>query len=366
MDSSHEWLDPYTQLDAELRGLEQYLSPTVIERNRIVQVVSDVSMLLGNIAPHPPQVTGSWRTGFAMGHSDLDFILPVPDSARSAEKIRKPSPTRPQVMGLHRNFMYSVKDTLRQSPLFQDRVDLFGKRSSVLTAIHAETGLRVHFYCGEGLPSSIEYIQDYRAEYPALRPLYMVIRLLLETRDLFGNHKASIAPDTLVMLLVAFLKINHGRFLRSKNLGEQLLAVLEFYGSGVDISKTGVSVDPPGLFDAHTLKSVIKKYNSKDLPAYLRGQRALISLKRTATANGNIPAALRLCLQDPANYMNDLGRTCSRTQELQSAFLHARQSIIKSIDVWRRPDQGNVACSLLASGVHANFEEFNEVCIRSR
>jgi DNA polymerase sigma len=257
--------------------------------------------------------------------------------------------------------LYDVKRTLQQSSSFNSRIELTGKWNSILKAVHHETGVRVQFYCGEGPPPSVEYVCDYHAEYPAIRPLYMVTRLILEARDLFGSHRSSIEPNTLVMLLVAFLKMNHGRFQDSKSLGEQFLAVLKSFGCEVDLTTTGVSVDPPSFFNAQTVKTAIKKYNLEDLPAHLRGQRALVNLKRTAAAKRNIPAASRLCLQDPANYMNDLGRTCSRTRELQGAFAQAYDCLNICLGAWERPNRDQLNNSLLASILQANFENFTEV-----
>ncbi|GAB1196082.1 hypothetical protein APSETT444_005348 [Aspergillus pseudonomiae] len=249
----------------------------------------------------------------------------------------------------------------RHCSSFSGRIQLSGKWNSILTAVHHETGIRVQFQCGEGLPSSVEYICDYYTEYPAIRPLYMVIRLILEAQELFGSHKSSIGPDSLVMLIVAFLKMKHGRFQESRSLGQQLLAFLKVYGSEVDLRSTCVSVDPPSFFDASTVKDAIKMYDAEDLPAHLRGQRALVNRKKTAAIKRNIPAASRLCLQDPANYMNDLGRTCSRTCELQDVFLRAYDRLNTCLGAWERHTHGGLRNSLLAPVLRANFDDFSKV-----
>lgn len=356
-DAGRQWPDGLSQLDAEIRALEEYLLPTPSEQDKINHIVSEVTSALRNTMPCAPLVIGSRRTGFAMSHSSLDFILPVPDPARSSDRVRKPSPTRPQVLDLYSNLLRRVKCTLEQCSAFNGRVESIGKRNSILIAVHHETGVRVQLHCGEGLPSSVEYIHDYYAEYPAIRPLYMVTRLILEARELFGRHKASIGPDTLVMLLVAFLKMNHGRFQGPGSLGEQLLAFLNVHGSGVDLTRTGVSVDPPSFFDEDTVKDIVRTYDPEYLPAHLRGQRALVNQRRTATAKRNLSAASRLCLQDPANYMNDIGRACSRTRELQCVFARAYDSLSVCLGAWKCDDSTN---SLLASALQANFDDFGK------
>ncbi|KAE8348162.1 hypothetical protein BDV28DRAFT_144218 [Aspergillus coremiiformis] len=364
-DADRQWSDGFSQLDAEIRALEEYLLPTPLEQDKVNHIVSEVSSMLRDIIPLAPQVIGSRRSGFAMSHSGLDFILPVPDPARSSDKVRRPSPSRPHVLDLYSSLLSYVKRTLEQCSSFNGRVELTGKRNSILTAVHHETGVRLQFYCGETLPSSSEYTRDYHAEYPAIRPLYMVVRLILDAQELFGSHQSSVGPDTIVMLLVVFLKMNHGRFQNPRSLGEQLLAFLKVYGSEVDLTSTGVSVDPPSFFDADTVKATIKDYEPNALPAYLRGQRALINLKRTAVAKHNIRAASTLCLQDPANYMNNLGRTCSRTHELQNAFICAYDRLSARLGTWERPKcNGLTLNSLLSSALQANFNDFSRVRAR--
>ncbi|KAJ5816888.1 hypothetical protein N7447_009121 [Penicillium robsamsonii] len=338
-------------LDAEIRALDQYLAPRAQEQDRIEKLRTEVASLLKTVVPHAPRVIGSHCTGLVLAHSDLDFILPYEDLPRSPERDRRPSPTRPQIRDAHIRLLRQVQRALQHTDTFNDHVKLFDKRNPALSARHRPTGLLLQFYCGEGIPAITEYLQDYQAEYPAVRPLYAVTRTLLEARGLFGLPQASIGPDGLAMLIVAFLKMNHGRFPGPNNLGDQFLALLQFYGTQVDLQSVGVAVDPPALFSADMLPVA----PDADEPAHQRGQRSLISAKRTAAAKRNILVAQRLCIQDPTHYMNDLGRSCTRTSELQSAFAAAHQQLRQTCDEWT--SNGNIkSSSVLATTLRANFD----------
>jgi hypothetical protein len=153
------------------------------------------------------------------------------------------------------------------------------------------------------------------------------------------------------MLIVAFLKMNHGRFPGPNNLGDQFLALLQFYGTQVDLQSVGIAVDPPGLFSADMIPAAPKA----DEPAHQRGQRSLISVKRTAVVKRNALIAQRLCIQDPTHYMNDLGRSCTRTSELQSAFATAYQQLHHTCDEWA--SDGNIkGSSVLTTTLRASFD----------
>lgn len=349
--------DATAQLDAEIRALDAYLTPTSDEQNKVDGLVNTVSKLLED-ASHRPQLSGSWRTGVASTHSDLDFVLPVPDIGRSKDDIRKPSSTRPQVLEAYHNLLERVQQTLWQISAFKDRTFLVYNRNPFLSAIHRPTGIRVRFQCKESIPSSVEYISDYLAEYPAVRPLYRATRLILEAQELFGPDRSSIGTNALLMLLVAFCKMNHGRFQRSHSLGLQLLAFLRTYGIDVDLAANGVAVDPPGWFSDESVRCADEKWSwPEEIPAHIRGQRALINIKRTAGFKCNGPVADHLCIQDPTNYMNDLGRFCTRTRDIQNVWAAAHARLRTASDHWDASG-ASVGQSILTHGLRANFEDF--------
>jgi DNA polymerase sigma len=87
--------------------------------------------------------------------------------------------------------------------------------------------------------------------------------------------------------------------------------------------------------------------------AYLRGQRSLIAAKRTAAGRGNLPASRRLCVQDPTHYMNDLGRSCTRTPELQSVFATAYDQLRSACDSW---ESSREESSILTKALRAKFD----------
>ncbi|CEL06666.1 hypothetical protein ASPCAL09838 [Aspergillus calidoustus] len=366
----HAFPSGFSQLDAEIRALERYMTPTSLETEAIHQVVSEITQIVDKSVRCPLQIIGSRRTGFQMSHSTLDLMLHVTDPARSPNSIRKPSATRLKNLRHYRKLLVAVSSALKQDPNYTVNIDEAPKPGS--TAIHRPTGLQIHLSCGEELPAYIEYTQDFLAEYPSLRPLYITTRLILETRGLFGSAKFSIDPVALQTILAAFLKINHGRFPRSTagaSYAEPLLAFLHTFGSGIDLTTTGVAVDPPGFFNADSVKAAAAtpttpstEYDAEDdLPAHIRGQRALITAKKNAAVQGNKALAERLCVQDPANYLRDLGGSCMRTVEIQSAFENAYTRLSAAIDNWEPSDPrdgGPLSRSILSSALRANFEDF--------
>lgn len=347
--------DAAAHLDAEIQALDRYLTPSPSEQKQITQVCTEIRSLLEPVAPQLPQIIGSHYTGLALAHSDLNFLLPFEDLPRSRHNPRGPSATRPKIRDAHVSLLRQVESTLQSSPIFTDQVHWSTKGRPVLEALHRPTGLLLRFHCGERVPAITRYIRDYLVNNPALRILYIGARALLESRGLFGSTQASITPEALAMLIVAFLKMNHGRYPEPDHIGDQFLDLLRLYGTDINLQSVGVAVNPPGFFGAEILRLATGEDAE---PAYRRGQRSLISAKRTAAAKGNSPVDRRLCIQDPTHFMNDLGRSCTRTPELQNALIVAHERLSRACDTWRGSERNS---SILTTALQANFDELDRV-----
>ncbi|CAI7668017.1 unnamed protein product [Penicillium bialowiezense] len=341
-------------LETELQALATYLAPTAQELAQIEDIRARVIALVEREVSHTPKVIGSHCTGLALAHSDLDFIIPFKDASQSSERDRRPSPTRPQIKEGHIKLLRQLAGVFKQMPNPQQEVYITNRPQTVLSVTHQPTGLLVQFYCGEGIPALTEYLQDYRAEYPALMPLYTVTRTLLEAHGLLYTARGGITPEALAMLIVAFLKMNHGRFRGPGSLADQLLAFLKLYGTEIDLKAVGIAVDPPGFFGADTAIPAGEQETAQQ-----RGQRSLLNARRTAASKKNTHAANRLCIQDPTHYMNDLGRSCTRASELQSTFATAYERLRRACD--ERTDNTKTNPSILSSALPVNFVNLRRV-----
>lgn len=340
--------DGVAYLDAEIRALDCHLTPSSLQSNQVAQIGEEVASLLEEQGSHAPQLFGSRRTGLAVAHSNVDFILPFRDPERSLQRARMPSATRPQIRGAHREFLSGVHALLRRSQAFGGHAELCNKRD-VLETRHEPTGLVLRLSCAESIPTLTEYLQDCLVEYPTLRPLYVAMRTLLEARGLYGSAPGRVRSEALAMLVVAFLRMNHGRFPGPNRLGDQFLALLRLYGTEIDIQSVGVAVDPPGFFGADVL---LAAPDIDSTPAFLRGQRSLMRKKHTAAEKGNTSLSRGLCVQDPTHYMRNLGLACTRSADLQKTFSQAHERLHHICDHW---EGQHATDSIFAAALHQNW-----------
>lgn len=341
--------DAFAFLDAEIRALNSYLSPSLDEQKQTDRIYEELDSLLVAMLPSPLEHIGLRSIGLATAHSAIELILPFRDTQRSPDQIRKPSASRPQIRRAHMNLLERVKSVLMSSPAFEN-ITLI-KYGPCLEARHKSTGLKVRITCGEHAPAIFEYLQDYLNEYPAVRPLFLASRALIEACSTRFNHM-HIDSNALVLLLVTFLKLNHGRFTGPPTLGHQWMAFLKLYGSDVDLSSVGVALDPPGFFGNEVLRA---NENGDAEPAYLRGQRSLMRAKLTAKAQGNLQLGQSLCIQDPTHFMQDLGRSFTGIREVQSELKTAYEQLSKACEQWEGPSDD---ASILATALRASFDGF--------
>ncbi|KAJ5738283.1 hypothetical protein N7493_001438 [Penicillium malachiteum] len=348
--------DASTRLDAEVRALHHYLGPSSREQSRITQLTEEINSLLASVAPHTPRIIGSHYTGLALAHSDLNFLLPFEDILRSRNSLRGPSATRPQIRDAHTILLRNVESTLKNTVAFSDQLKWIGKSKPALEARHKPTGLILRFHCGESVPALAEFIKDSSLEYPALKPLYTSARALLESRGLFGPTQGNISAEALAILVIAFLKSSHGRFPGSHRLGDQFIELLRFYATDINLTSVGIAVNPLSFFGADVMRASTDGDDTES--AARRGQKSLLGAKRTAASKGNLPADRRLCIQDPTHFMNDLGRGCTRTPELQSALKLAHEQLRQACDV---SEGGEDRASILKAALRANFDGLKKV-----
>ncbi|PGH34453.1 hypothetical protein GX50_02721 [[Emmonsia] crescens] len=300
------------RLSEEIRAFEKYMLPTPGERDAVEKAQNDAIASLKSDEANLPILIGSQRTGMALPHSSVDLFVLIEDLER-VEGGRGPSATRPKMVQARLKRLREMEGILKES-MTLSKVILRRDREPTLSAVHDATGLQVQFQCGPSPPASVDFILNYRAEFPALRPLFIVLRMLLETRGLLGGSDGGVHPHLLTMMIVAALKIRAGKYQRD-NVGSQLLHILEFY-KDTDFTKYGVSVEPPCLFDKEMGARV--KYKDGRLIAlhdpYLRGQRSISKRSLSSPREG------MLSLQDPSDFMNDIGWTSLVMPEVKQLF----------------------------------------------
>ena len=191
--------------------------------------------------------------------------------------------------------------------------------------------------------ATVKFLQQAEAEYPALAPVLAVQKAYLASRGLRGVYKGGIGSYSLALLaLHALQRKAHEDKTRGKDaaaaadaspdaadariLGESMLRFLEFYGHGVDLTRSSIKV--------HALRPVGKAAKKAAAAAEANGGAAAVEwgvLSSPSHAPDGSPRAVvgggMLQVQDPIQAGHNAGGGCFGVAGVQASFREQMQKL---------------------------------------
>ncbi|KAI9702652.1 MAG: hypothetical protein M1820_006158 [Bogoriella megaspora] len=381
----------------EEKVARDYIRKTVISNIQRVSGINEYRLVL----------FGSLKTSIGTITSDLDFRL---DSAREGEHgplNTRPSPQSSRVKFLRRMYLHLAKkgkDFIL--PVFRYA------RYPLITMQHLESGIDVQIVVSNA-PDSSQWIRESRHDYPALRPVYFVVKALLETRGLTDVFRGGLGGYSIFGMVAASFKLHPE--IATNDAARHLLAFLRFY-SDFDTSKYGIDFTTPEIFPkapaGERVKTMLMSRKAEkgsksdsvtnendiamDSQDVITGEPTTVesqpletsqadsksdSLQRSAgeitDTKPNPPPSEKLqgraaisriqpsrpyllTLQDPSNHFNDLGAKAFGIKHILATFrqLHAELERAVSSDAARSKDEPTQ--SLLEPLVGPTFGDYIE------
>lgn len=297
------------------------------------------------------QVIGSHSTGLAMPWSDIDLAIVLPAIQEDAAAHHK-SLTGRKYQKAYNKILLRLQRVFAQDFNFAGDSRHIYARVPIVRATHKRTNLEVQVQVQTDLGQQQQHVLAYMAEFPTLRPLYFVLRSCLELRHLHVTYEGGLGSYPILIMIVNALKHASGRF-EPHDVANQLLHVLDFYAK-CDLYHTGFSADPPRVFPKASVA----------LTAEERMLRAADPVRRgiDSIAKPNRLEPYLLCLQDPADPNNDLGRKSYAIKHIQATFAMARETMLKAMRGWdrhRHLSLMNAMRGFLDPLVCANYRHFD-------
>ncbi|RWS15748.1 non-canonical poly(A) RNA polymerase PAPD5-like protein [Dinothrombium tinctorium] len=269
-------------LHEEIQHFYEYMSPTQEEQQMRSFVVKRIEKVIKNIWPYAKvEIFGSFRTGLYLPTSDIDLM----------------------VMGKWDKLpLFTLEKALLEANIADtDTIKVLDKASvPIVKLIDKDTEIRVDisFNTNNGVKSA-KLIKEFKKKYPNLPKLVLVLKQFLLQRDLNEVFTGGISSYSLILMTVSFLQLHprQDAVLPSANLGVLLIEFFELYGCCFNYYKVGIRVKGEG--------SYVPKSD----------------IERQMQDSGNRPSIL--CIEDPLNPSNDIGRSSYGVMNVKKAFEYA-------------------------------------------
>lgn len=189
---------------------------------------------------------GSFAAGLYLPNADMDLVVISDRFRRYGQKSACQSNTQ-----MHKFGGYLEKSGVAEHgsveiichakvPLvkFVDRVTAI----KVDVSFENETGLIAN-----------DTFAAWKRQFPAMPILVTLVKQFLMMRGLNEVMNGGIGGFSVTCLVTSLLqnmpRVQTGELVPEQHLGEMLIEFLDFYGNRLDISRTGIIMDPPGYFD---------------------------------------------------------------------------------------------------------------------
>ena len=316
------------RLHNEIVSFVNLMSPTVDEmklRDKVVERVTKLAQSTFGGEDVKVLPFGSQVTGLCLPGSDIDFVIRLPsrDPAntsndnplrRFADAVLNEFGTRSELLesGTHDDEDNGEKDDC-QGKEYLSYLEIIEQTRVPLvkfTIAPYDIDVDVCFNQPHG-PESAELMFRFMESMPPLRPMTIVLKYFLASRDINKPFTGGIGSYLLQLMIVSYLQHRaredvakrHGASGKHYNLGSLLLDFLELYGMDFNYVTTGISVRHDGYY----------------FPKGLSDRRESF---------WQVGRPFSLAMENPLDPTADVGAGAFRMQMIQRIFGHAFKTLL--------------------------------------
>ena len=246
-ESFHRGLTHECRLHKEICDFYDFVRPQQSEQvvrqellNRLQDVVSS------HIHNCNVRSFGSFAAGLYLPNADMDVVV-ISDSFRSS---------RQKIVCQSKKQLYRFGDFIKSSGMAQQgTVEVIATAKVPLVKfVDRMTTIKVDvsFENDTGVIANDTFAL-WKRQFPAMPLLVTIIKQFLMMRGMNEVQHGGLGGFSVTCLVTSLLqnmpRVQSGELIPEQNLGEILIEFLDFYGNQLDVSRTGIRMDPPGYFD---------------------------------------------------------------------------------------------------------------------
>lgn len=343
------------ELSREIDAFYLYSQPSTREKQAAELAVQDISTAIQKVDQNIKiDVVGSRATGLDLPMSDIDLNVSTSSTSSSTWPIK----------GLLRKIASCLADDSRETGLLRSVTTRFRPKIPLVTGRHASTHLEFQVQSTIDVFLSTQQTISFINDFPTLPKLFVLLKQMLTMRGLNVGSAQGVTSYPLLVMIVAALKFSEGRVDR-RDVGAHLLFFLDMY-SEIDFTTTGISFSPLQYIVKRHPHSATLPHTQSAAPApdnvaasrdyREREPRDVDARRRFATVKPD--AEFLMCLQDPADLRNDLGKAAFRIKEIQTTFIRSREELKAALQVWDDGEGKNQQEPLLAPCIGGDYRIF--------
>ncbi|KAJ8303352.1 hypothetical protein KUTeg_019748 [Tegillarca granosa] len=268
-------------LHEEIKDFFTYMSPTPEEAAMRTEVVDRIKVVVKELWPEAEvMIFGSFKTGLYLPTSDIDLVVSGKWDSLPLHTLEK-----------------ALVDKGFADPLSVKVLDKASVPIVKLTDLRTEVKVDISFNTKNAVKSA-KLIKSFMEEFPNLKYLVLVLKQFLLQRDLNEVFTGGISSYSLIYMAVSFLQLHPREDATDPkaNLGVLLIEFFALYGRDFNYWRAGIRI--------------------KDGGSYVRKEEIQKSMD-----NGYRPSIL--CIEDPLNQANDIGRSSYGALQVKQAFDYA-------------------------------------------
>ncbi len=236
------WLDQGRKYDTntaqrlhqEIVDFVNWMGPTEEERYARQSCITRVEkIILSAWKDAIVKAYGSVRTQFYVPSSDIDLVVMLSDNDTQKLPLKRLAKLIDNASLAEKGSIQVISKARVPIIKYIDRISAYPVDISFNTVSGTESG---------------DLITKFSSQFPALRPLTLVLKQFLEMRGLNEVYTGGIGSYTVTCLVLSFLQthplIQNGIIRPHENLGVMLLEIFELYGKHFNYDNVGISVQP--------------------------------------------------------------------------------------------------------------------------
>ena len=252
------------RLHMELCDFFDFVKPQKFEEAMRENLIDRIQTLVDDILPNcRVQCFGSFASGLYLPNADMDLVVMSDSYVNDGPPLVCQTGTK----------LFNFGNMIKRSGIAKDgSVTVIPKaKVPLIKFVDRKTNIKVDvsFENNSGV-IALGTFDQWKRKYPAMPIIVTIIKQFLLMRAQNEVQHGGIGGFTVTCLVTSLLqnmpRVQSGELVPEAHLGEMLIEFLDFYGNRFDVSRTGITMEPPGYFDkvCGSLSSFASWYSNSD------------------------------------------------------------------------------------------------------